>query len=80
MKEILTKNLIKRLIKNQGIIEEEGCPCGSGLYSDIEYDARGISLGYMCEKCKKDKLKKYRRDVLEDSNYEADEPFDEDYY
>jgi hypothetical protein len=55
------------------------CPCGSGLYRNENYDARGIFLTFTCEKCKKVKLSKYRKDVLEDPNYWHDEPIDEDY-
>lgn len=43
-------------------------------------DARGIPLCRVCEKCKDEKLAKYRPEVLDDSNYEADEPIEpEDY-
>lgn len=46
-----------------------------------EYDARGIPLCKVCSKCKKIKLSTYRKDVLTDPNYEADEPIEpEDYY
>ena len=38
-----------------------------------EYDARGIPLTRVCDKCRKEKLSHYRRDVLTDGNYEADE-------
>jgi hypothetical protein len=54
------------------------CSCGSGLYKDAEYDARGIFLTYACNKCRKGKLSRYRQDVLTDSNYWHDEPIDED--
>lgn len=54
----------------------EQCPCGSGLEAQLEYDARGIELGYMCEKCRKEKLAKFRPDVLSDPNYWTDEPIE----
>lgn len=44
-----------------------------------EYDARGIYLCRVCDKCRDAKLSKYRPDVLTDSNYWADEPIDYDY-
>lgn len=43
-----------------------------------EHDARGIALARVCEKCKKAKLAGYRREVLTDPNYEAEEPIDGD--
>jgi len=56
------------------------CPCGSGKDSWWENDARGIPLCRVCEKCEKEKLARYRPDVLSDSNYWADEPIEpEDY-
>ncbi len=56
------------------------CPCGSGREADAEFDARGIFLTYACTKCRKEKLSRYRSDVLTDSRYECDEPIEpEDY-
>lgn len=43
-----------------------------------EYDARGIPLARVCDKCKKEVLAGYRPDVLTDPNYWADEPIEED--
>lgn len=57
---------------------ERLCPCGSGLPSWWEYDARGIELCRVCEKCRKEKLAAYRPDVLSDPNYWADEPIEPD--
>jgi len=54
------------------------CTCGSQKESWWEYDARGIPLARVCDDCKQTKLKKYRPDVLIDSNYWADEPIDGD--
>ena len=56
----------------------DGCPCGSGLTSGWVNDARGIPLVRCCEKCMDEKLSRYRPEVLSDSNYEADEPIDDD--
>lgn len=44
-----------------------------------EHDARGIPLARVCDKCRKEKLGKYRRDVLSDPQYWADEAIEEDY-
>lgn len=54
------------------------CPCGSGLDSDWQNDARGIPLCRTCDACHDEKMARYRPDVLTDSNYWADEPIDED--
>jgi len=54
------------------------CSCGSGEYPDEQYDAKGIYLCLTCSKCEKEKLSHYRADVLTDSNYECDEPIEED--
>ena len=43
-----------------------------------EYDARGIELCRVCDKCRKKKLARYRPDVLSDPNYWADEPIEEE--
>lgn len=46
---------------------------------ELEYDARGIPLCYVCDECRDRKLRLYRREVLDDSNYFADEQIDDDY-
>jgi hypothetical protein len=46
------------------------CHCGSGLEREARYDARGIFLTYVCEKCEKEKLSHYRPEVLVDPNYD----------
>lgn len=43
-----------------------------------EYDARGIELCRVCPECKEEKLSGYRKDVLTDLNYWADEPIESD--
>ena len=55
------------------------CSCGSGEEPEEVYDARGIFIANVCSKCRKDRLKGYRLDVLNDPNYECDEPIEEDY-
>jgi hypothetical protein len=53
--------------------------CAQGE-SDIAYDARGIPLCRVCAHCRKDRLSKYRPEVLTDSNYDTfGEQIDEDY-
>lgn len=56
------------------------CPCGSGLPSSWQRDARGIELCRTCERCHDEKMSRYRADVLSDSNYEADEPIEPEEY
>jgi hypothetical protein len=54
------------------------CPCGSGLESEWQYDARGIELCRTCRKCHVGKMKRYRPDVLTNPNYQCDEAIDPD--
>jgi len=54
------------------------CPCGSHRESWWEYDARGIPLCRVCERCRTEKLSHYRPDVLTDPSYWHDEPIDEE--
>jgi hypothetical protein len=54
------------------------CPCGSGKQSWWENDARGIPLCRVCDKCRKEKLSRFRPDVLTDPRYWTDEPVEED--
>lgn len=42
----------------------------------MEYDARGIALTFVCDKCVTDKLKRYRPDVLTNPQYDVDEMID----
>jgi len=44
-----------------------------------EYDARGIFLCFICETCEKEKLSRYRPEVLIEPNYWASEPIEEEY-
>lgn len=62
-----------------GLYDAVPCPCGSGLMSWWETDARGIPLCRTCAKCHNQKMAGYRRDVLTDSDYEADEAIEDDY-
>lgn len=49
-----------------------------GDYTWAEYDARGIYLCKVCDKCRDVKLAGYRSDVLTDPNYWHDEPIEPD--
>jgi hypothetical protein len=40
------------------------CPCGSGLDSWWETDGQGIPLCRVCERCKEEKLARYRPEIL----------------
>lgn len=57
---------------------DKPCPCGSGLPSRWVNDARGIPLARVCDACEQKKMNGYRREVLTNPNYEADEPIEED--
>ncbi len=59
---------------------EKKCDCGSGLYSEWIYDARGIEVCRACIKCEKEKTKGYRQDIFTDPNYWTDEPVESDDY
>lgn len=54
------------------------CPCGSGKNSWWENDARGIPLARVCADCKQKRLSVYRSEVLNNPQYEADEPIEEE--
>jgi hypothetical protein len=56
------------------------CPCGSGKESWWENDARGIPLARVCTKCKREKLARYRPEVLHNPRYSADEAIEPDEY
>ena len=40
-------------------------------------DARGIPIGKVCSECEQERLSRYRPEVLNDCNYDSDEPIDE---
>jgi hypothetical protein len=54
------------------------CPCGSAEPSYIEYDARGIPLTRVCKACRRERLARYRPEVLTNPQYECDEPIEEE--
>lgn len=43
-----------------------------------EYDARGIELCKVCDKCYANKMAQYKPEVLKDSNYDIDETIEEE--
>lgn len=56
------------------------CPCGSGEYSEIQYDGRGIYLTRTCEKCHEEKMSRYRPEILEYyTQADVDEQIEDDY-
>lgn len=57
-------------------MREYPCPCGSGLPSMWQHDARGIPLARTCDKCHEQKMATYRPEVLTDPGYWHDEPID----
>jgi len=55
------------------------CPCGSGEFPEAEYDAQGIFLCYVCDVCRKDKLSRYRPEILTGYDQsDVDEPIEEE--
>lgn len=51
-----------------------------GQYTWREFDARGIYLDTVCDKCVKAKLSRYRQNVLHNPDYVCDEPIYPDEY
>lgn len=43
-----------------------------------KYDARGLYLAKVCDLCVDYKMSQFRPEVLTDSQYECDEPIEED--
>ena len=56
--------------------EPRKCSCGSGQMAEEDFDARGISIGFSCPKCKQKNRAKYRQEIFNNPNYEADEPIE----
>lgn len=53
------------------------CNCGSNEYSWWEYDAQGIPLCRVCDKCRDTKLSVYRPEILTGYTQEdVDEPIE----
>lgn len=62
-------------MKSQHVARD--CNCGSGLPSAWTYDARGIELARVCDRCRDRVLAGYRPDVFDDPDYEIDEPLED---
>jgi hypothetical protein len=56
----------------------ENCRCGSKLYAPARYDGHMIFLTYACDTCWPKKRAGYREDIM--TQYEADEPIEDDEY
>lgn len=54
------------------------CPCGSGLQSSWQFDARGIECCRTCDQCHDIKMARYRPEVLTDANYATDDQVEPD--
>lgn len=53
------------------------CECGSGEPSEWLFDGNGIELCRACPKCKKEKLSKYRPEILRPyTQADVDEPIE----
>jgi hypothetical protein len=65
-------------MKQPPLNEVRPCPCGSGKPSRWQYDARSIALCRTCNDCHETKMATYRPEVLNDPNYQSDEPIDDD--
>lgn len=58
--------------------EPSQCDCGSGQIPFAVNDGYGIFLFYGCNKCARNKLKRFRTDIME--RYETDEPIEPEEY
>jgi hypothetical protein len=56
------------------------CHCGSSRESWELYDARGIYCCRVCTACEERQRSRYRKDVLDNPNYDCDEPIEPDDY
>jgi hypothetical protein len=55
------------------------CNCGSGEESYWEYDAQNIPLCRVCNVCRREKLSRYRPEILTGyTQADVDEPIEED--
>lgn len=56
------------------------CSCGSGLWPNPVYDARGIYVGKFCEECEAKRMRGYRPEIFTDPGYDTfGEQVDEDF-
>ena len=55
------------------------CTCGSGKYSEWEYDGQGIPLCRVCDDCIDERLSVYRPEILSPyTQDDVDEPIEPD--
>ena len=54
------------------------CKCGSGLFQRPLLDARGIFVANVCDECEETVKEQYRPDIFTDSEYQTDEPIEEE--
>lgn len=55
------------------------CPCGSGQLSTWQCDGRGIPLCRTCPKCHREKMARYRPEILRYyTQADVDEPIEEE--
>lgn len=54
------------------------CPCGSGLPSRWQKDARGIPLCRTCDECHAERMAACRPEVLTNAAYQADDLGDDE--
>lgn len=53
------------------------CDCGSGLASEWEYDAQGCALCRVCTRCRAQRLRAYRPEILTGyTQADVDEPIE----
>jgi len=57
----------------------DGCLCGSGEFPAEVFDARGVYVTVVCDRCRAERLKGYRPEIFTDSDYAADEPIEAEY-
>ena len=73
----------QELLNTPGVLDivssQDTCPCGSGELKEALHDARGIFCCYVCPKCEQTQRAKYRTDVLENSDYVANEEIEPEY-
>jgi hypothetical protein len=63
----------------EGVRDEQPCDCGSGDMGEWEFDAQGIPLCRCCPKCRREKLSKYRPEILTGYGQgDVDEPIEPD--
>jgi hypothetical protein len=65
---------------NPKLYDRNACPCGSGLYSEWQYDGRGIELCRTCAQCHAKKMSRYNPVILKPyTQADVDEQIEEDY-